>query len=103
MRALQHIYKKTRRHHDQTSTEIYNTTKRWTLETANEYLQIWMQENSIEQPTWIVDKVNHVYLIVNRKTGRVLKNYVYRRLSDLIFDIEYYGWTYKVDMLQKAA
>lgn len=85
-----------------TSTEIYNTTKKWTLETTNEYLQIWMQENSIEQPAWIVDKVNNVYLIVNRKTGRVLKNYAYKRLSDLIFDIEYYGWTYKVAMNRAA-
>ena len=85
-----------------TSTEIYNTTKKWTLETANEYLQAFMREIRIEQPTWIIDKVKDVYLIVNRKTGRVLKNYAYKRLSDLIFDIEYYGWTYKVVMNRAA-
>ena len=85
-----------------TSTEIYNTTKKWTLETANEYLQAFMREIRIEQPTWIIDKVKDVYLIVNRKTGRVLKNYAYKRLSDLMDDIEKYEWTYKVAMNQKS-
>ena len=85
-----------------TSTAIYASTKKWTLETANEYLQAFMEEAKIEQRTWIIDKVKDVYLIVNRKTGRVLKNYAYKRLSDLMDDIEKYEWTYKVAMNQKS-